>query len=235
MGLYMGKLIAKLYGQQEVRILMLGLDCAGKTTILYRLMKSGLGEVRDCTACAHSTSLGFNVETIEYKNVKFTSWDVGGRDKARPLWRHYYPNTDAIIFVLDSSDRERLPEMREEIGRYLHEDELRDSLFLILANKQDLPNALPPDVIREKLELDTLLRGRQWHLQPASAREGQGLYEGLDWLTAKLANKEAHKYVTQSVVEARTDAEALTKSNPIKSVVRYFKSWWSNVGQAMAT
>ncbi|XP_019626434.1 PREDICTED: ADP-ribosylation factor-like isoform X2 [Branchiostoma belcheri] len=227
MGLYMGKLIAKLYGQQEVRILMLGLDAAGKTTTLYRLK---LGEV-----VTTIPTIGFNVETIEYKNVKFTSWDVGGRDKARPLWRHYYPNTDAIIFVLDSSDRERLPEMREEIGRYLHEDELRDSLFLILANKQDLPNALPPDVIREKLELDTLLRGRQWHLQPASAREGQGLYEGLDWLTAKLANKEAHKYVTQSVVEARTDAEALTKSNPIKSVVRYFKSWWSNVGQAMAT
>ncbi|XP_078667920.1 uncharacterized protein LOC144909686 isoform X2 [Branchiostoma floridae x Branchiostoma belcheri] len=227
MGLYMGKLIAKLYGQQEVRILMLGLDAAGKTTTLYRLK---LGEV-----VTTIPTIGFNVETIEYKNVKFTSWDVGGRDKARALWRHYYPNTDAIIFVLDSNDRERLPEMRQEIGRYLHEDELRDSLFLILANKQDLPNALPPDVIREKLELDTLLRGRQWHLQPASAREGQGLYEGLDWLTATLANKEAHKYVTQSVVEAKTDAEALTRSNPIKSVVRYFKSWWGNVGQATAT
>ncbi|CAH1257923.1 uncharacterized protein [Branchiostoma lanceolatum] len=201
MGLYMGKLIAKLYGQQEVRILM----------------------------------LGFNVETIEYKNVKFTSWDVGGRDKARPLWRHYYPNTDAIIFVLDSNDRERLPEMREEIGRYLNEDELRDCLFLILANKQDLPNALPPDVIREKLELDTVLRDRQWHLQPTSAREGHGLYEGLDWLTAKLGSKEAHKYVTQSVVEAKDDAVAMTKSNPIKSAVRYFKSWLGNVGQATAT
>nr|AAQ21038.1 ADP ribosylation factor [Branchiostoma belcheri tsingtauense] len=227
MGLYVGKLIAKLYGQQEVRILMLGLDAAGKTTTLYRLK---LGEV-----VTTIPTIGFNVETIEYKNVKFTSWDVGGRDKARPLWRHYYPNTDAIIFVLDSNDRERLPEMRQEIGTYLQEDELRDSLFLILANKQDMPNALPPDVIKEKLELDTLLRGRQWHLQPASAKEGHGLYGGLDWLAAKLASKEAHKYVTQSVVEAKTDAEALTKSNPIKSLVRYFKSWFGNVGQATAT
>ncbi|CAH1257922.1 uncharacterized protein [Branchiostoma lanceolatum] len=227
MGLYMGKLIAKLYGQQEVRILMLGLDAAGKTTTLYRLK---LGEV-----VTTIPTIGFNVETIEYKNVKFTSWDVGGRDKARPLWRHYYPNTDAIIFVLDSNDRERLPEMREEIGRYLNEDELRDCLFLILANKQDLPNALPPDVIREKLELDTVLRDRQWHLQPTSAREGHGLYEGLDWLTAKLGSKEAHKYVTQSVVEAKDDAVAMTKSNPIKSAVRYFKSWLGNVGQATAT
>ncbi|XP_035673168.1 ADP-ribosylation factor-like [Branchiostoma floridae] len=179
--------------------------------------------------------LRFNVETIEYKNVKFTSWDVGGRDKIRPLYRHYYPNTDAIIFVLDSNDRDRLPEMRQEIGMYLTEDELRDCLFLILANKQDMPNALPPDVIREKLELDTLLEGRQWHLQPASAKEGNGLYEGLDWLAAKLASKEAHEYVTQSVVEAKDDAVTITKSNPIKSAVRYFKSWWGNVGQATAT
>ncbi|XP_078589257.1 ADP ribosylation factor 4-like isoform X1 [Branchiostoma floridae x Branchiostoma japonicum] len=235
MGLYMGKLIAKLFGQQEVRILMLGLDCAGKTTILYRLMTSGLGEVRDGTACAHSTSLGFNVETIEHKNVKFTSWDLGGRDKATPLWRHYYQNTDAIIIVLDSNDREWLPEMRQEIGMYLEEDELRDCLFLILANKQDLPNALHPDVIREKLELDTLLRGRHWHLQPASAKEGHGMYEGLDWLAAKLASKEAYNYVTQSVVETKDDAVTITKSNPIKSVVRYFKSWWGNMGQATAT
>ncbi|XP_078589253.1 ADP ribosylation factor 4-like isoform X2 [Branchiostoma floridae x Branchiostoma japonicum] len=228
MGLYMGKLIAKLFGQQEVRILMLGLDAAGKTTTLYRLK---LGEVVTTVP-----TIGFNVETIEHKNVKFTSWDVGGRDKARPLWRHYYQNTDAIIIVLDSNDRERLPEMRQEIGMCLEEDELRNCLFLILANKQDLPNALPPDVIREKLELDTLLRGRHWHLQPASAtKEGHGLYEGLDWLAAKLASKEAHNYVTQSVVEAKDDAVAITKSNPIKSVVRYFKSWWGNVGQATAT
>ncbi|XP_035675283.1 ADP-ribosylation factor 2-like [Branchiostoma floridae] len=227
MGLYMGKLIAKLFGQQEVRILMLGLDAAGKTTTLYRLK---LGEV-----VTTIPTIGFNVETIEHKNVKFTSWDVGGRDKARPLWRHYYQNTDAIIIVLDSNDRERLPEMRQEIGMYLKEDELRNCLFLILANKQDLSNALPPNVIREKLELDTLLRGRHWHLQPASAKEGHGLYEGLDWLAAKLASKEAHNYVTQSVVEAKDDAVAITKANPIKSVVRYFKSWWGNVGQATAT
>eukprot|EP00058_Branchiostoma_floridae_P022490 XP_002607980.1 hypothetical protein BRAFLDRAFT_120857 [Branchiostoma floridae] len=207
MGLYMGKFIAKLFGQQEVRILMLGLDAAGKTTTLYRLK---LGEV-----VTTIPTIGFNVETIEHKNVKFTSWDVEGRDKARPLWRHYYQNTDAIIIVLDSNDRERLPEMRQEIGMCLEEDELRNCFFLILANKQDLPNALPPDVIREKLELDTLLRERHWHLQPASAKEGHGLYEGLDWLAAKLASKEAHNYVTQSVVEAKDDAVTITKSNPI--------------------
>ncbi|XP_078589258.1 ADP ribosylation factor 4-like isoform X2 [Branchiostoma floridae x Branchiostoma japonicum] len=227
MGLYMGKLIAKLFGQQEVRILMLGLDAAGKTTTLYRLK---LGEVT-----SNLFHTGFNVETIEHKNVKFTSWDLGGRDKATPLWRHYYQNTDAIIIVLDSNDREWLPEMRQEIGMYLEEDELRDCLFLILANKQDLPNALHPDVIREKLELDTLLRGRHWHLQPASAKEGHGMYEGLDWLAAKLASKEAYNYVTQSVVETKDDAVTITKSNPIKSVVRYFKSWWGNMGQATAT
>ena len=82
---------------------------------------------------------GFNVENVEYKNIAFTVWDVGGQDKIRPLWRHYYQNTQGIIFVVDSNDRERISEAREELQRMLNEDELRDALLLIFANKQDLP------------------------------------------------------------------------------------------------
>jgi ADP-ribosylation factor protein 1 len=83
--------------------------------------------------------LGFNVETVEYKNIQFTVWDVGGQDKIRPLWRHYFQNTQGIIFVVDSNDRERVVEAREELQRMLNEDELRDALLLVFANKQDLP------------------------------------------------------------------------------------------------
>ena len=82
---------------------------------------------------------GFNVETVEYKNISFTVWDVGGQDKIRPLWRHYFQNTQGIIFVVDSNDRERVSEAREELQRMLNEDELRDALLLVFANKQDLP------------------------------------------------------------------------------------------------
>src|ERR1700759_3214934 len=84
-------------------------------------------------------TLGFNVETVEYKNIQFTVWDVGGQDKIRPLWRHYFQNTQGIIFVVDSNDRERISEGREELQRMLNEDELRDALLLVFANKQDLP------------------------------------------------------------------------------------------------
>lgn len=79
------------------------------------------------------------METVEYKNIQFTVWDVGGQDKIRPLWRHYFQNTQGIIFVVDSNDRDRVVEAREELQRMLNEDELRDALLLVFANKQDLP------------------------------------------------------------------------------------------------
>lgn len=93
--------------------------------------------------------VGFNVETVEYKNISFTVWDVGGQDKIRPLWRHYFQNTQGLIFVVDSNDRERVGEAREELMRMLAEDELRDAVLLIFANKQasSLSLSLSPMVI----------------------------------------------------------------------------------------
>ena len=94
-----------------------------------------LATLNNLTLCTS----GFNVETVEYKNIQFTVWDVGGQDKIRPLWRHYFQNTQGIIFVVDSNDRDRVVEAREELQRMLNEDELRDALLLVFANKQDLP------------------------------------------------------------------------------------------------
>lgn len=98
---------------------------------------------RASTALLIQTTAGFNVETVEYKNIQFTVWDVGGQDKIRPLWRHYFQNTQGIIFVVDSNDRDRVVEAREELQRMLNEDELRDALLLVFANKQDLPVSTP--------------------------------------------------------------------------------------------
>merc|ERR1712170_76094 len=131
MGLAFTKLWARMLGSKEMRILMVGLDAAGKTTILYRLK---LGEV-----VTTIPTIGFNVETVEYKNISFTTWDVGGRDKIRPLYRHYYQNTQALVFVVDSNDHERLEDARYELHRTVEEDELRDTVLLVMANKQDLP------------------------------------------------------------------------------------------------
>lgn len=79
---------------------------------------------------------------MEYKNIQFTVWDVGGQDKIRPLWRHYFQNTQGIIFVVDSNDRDRVVEARNELQRMLNEDELRNALLLVFGNKQDLPVGL---------------------------------------------------------------------------------------------
>jgi len=180
MGLTFSGLFNKLFSKTNMRILMVGLDAAGKTTILYKLK---LGEI-----VTTIPTIGFNVETVEYKNICFTVWDVGGQDKIRPLWRHYFQNTQGIIFVVDSNDRERIEEAREELHKMVSEDELKDSIILIFANKQDLPNAVSTSELSEKLGLNTL-KGRQWYIQATCAPDGTGLYEGLDWLSQELAKK----------------------------------------------
>ncbi|KFO78675.1 ADP-ribosylation factor 5, partial [Cuculus canorus] len=128
---------------------------------------------------------GFNVETVEYKNICFTVWDVGGQDKIRPLWRHYFQNTQGLIFVVDSNDRERVQESAEELQKMLQEDELRDAVLLVFANKQDMPNAMAVSELTDKLGLQ-MLRSRTWYVQATCATQGTGLYDGLDWLSHEL-------------------------------------------------
>lgn len=179
MGLTISSVFSKLFGKKQMRILMVGLDAAGKTTILYKLK---LGEI-----VTTIPTIGFNVETVEYKNISFTVWDVGGQDKIRPLWRHYFQNTQGLIFVVDSNDRERVEEAKDELSKMLGEDELRDAVLLVFANKQDLPNAMTAQDITDKLGLSQL-RNKKWYIQGTCATQGQGLYEGLDWLSNELAH-----------------------------------------------
>lgn len=158
-------------------MLMVGLDAAGKTTILYKLK---LGEV-----VTTIPTIGFNVETVEYKNIKFTVWDVGGQDKIRPLWRHYYENTEGVIFVVDSNDRDRIGAAKAELERMLAEDNLRDACVLVFANKQDLPQAMEVSEMADKLGLSKL-RTRKWFINGCCATSGDGLFEGLDWMSKTL-------------------------------------------------
>ncbi|GAB1598240.1 ADP-ribosylation factor 4-like [Argonauta hians] len=177
MGLTISSLFQRMFGKSQMRILMVGLDAAGKTTILYKLK---LGEV-----VTTIPTIGFNVETVEYKNINFTVWDVGGQDRIRPLWRHYFQNTQGLIFVIDSNDRERMTEAADELQKMLSEDELKDAVLLVFANKQDLPNAMSVSEIKHSLKLDSL--SKKWYIQSTCATQGSGLYEGLDWLSAELS------------------------------------------------
>ncbi|CAO2187662.1 unnamed protein product [Urochloa humidicola] len=177
MGIVFTRLFSSLFGNREARILVLGLDNAGKTTILYRLQ---MGEV-----VSTIPTIGFNVETVQYNNIKFQVWDLGGQTSIRPYWRCYFPNTQAIIYVVDSSDTDRLVTAKEEFHAILEEDELKGAVVLVYANKQDLPGALDDAAITESLELHKI-KSRQWAIFKTSAIKGEGLFEGLDWLSNTL-------------------------------------------------
>eukprot|EP00930_Biecheleria_cincta_P069471 TRINITY_DN5720_c0_g1_i1.p1 TRINITY_DN5720_c0_g1~~TRINITY_DN5720_c0_g1_i1.p1 ORF type:complete len:174 (-),score=40.09 TRINITY_DN5720_c0_g1_i1:42-563(-) len=157
------------------------LDAAGKTTTLYRL-KLGV-QVRTLP------TVGFNVEKLEYKNIVFTVWDLGGQNRTRQIWQHYYQNTDALIFVIDSSDRARIDEAHEELMRMLSRDEMKECSLLVMANKQDLPNAMTTQELVQRLGLNQLGKQRKWLVQETCATVGEGLHEGLDWLAVTIAEK----------------------------------------------
>lgn len=178
MGLTISGLFQKLFDRKQMKILMLGLDNAGKTTVLYRLK---LGEVVTTTP-----TIGFNVERVEYKNISFTVWDVGGQEKIRQLWRFYFDNVEGLIFVVDCSDTERVKSAADELSSILQEPALRDTALLVFANKQDLPKAVTCYELAETLGL----KGRKrWHVQPCVANKCHGLYEGLDWLSNEMLAK----------------------------------------------
>ncbi|KAI4952541.1 ADP-ribosylation factor, Arf Arf6 [Alternaria rosae] len=191
MGGSISKMMAKVFGSKEMRLLMLGLDAAGKTTILYKLKLD-----QDVTTIP---TVGFNVETVTYKNTKFNVWDVGGQDKIRPLWRHYFSGmlgrggtvpgrrvdmcTQGLIFVIDSNDRTRIDEAKQELTRIIQDREMKDALLLVFANKQDLSGAMRPKEVSDRLQLDKIAKDHVWKVEPSCATTGEGIFEGLAWLS----------------------------------------------------
>uniref|UniRef100_A0A915IY66 ADP-ribosylation factor-like protein 1 n=1 Tax=Romanomermis culicivorax TaxID=13658 RepID=A0A915IY66_ROMCU len=162
----MGNLMAyfkNLFGSKEMRILILGLDGAGKTTILYRLQ---VGEV-----VTTIPTIGFNVEQV---------WDLGGQTSIRPYWRCYYSNTDAIIYVVDSADRDRIGISKQELISMLEEEELKGAVLVVLANKQDIPGSMSVAEVHKALGLEAL-KNRTFQIFKTSATKGEGLDESMDW------------------------------------------------------
>lgn len=191
MGALFAKLFSSLFGGKEVRILILGLDNAGKTTILCAL--AGGGPRRRAALCRPAVcadrlqvdepittvpTIGFNVETLNYKNVKFQVWDLGGQTSIRPYWRCYYPNTDAIVFVVDSADTDRLKIAKQELvamleARALPEPRLRSSAVL--------PAPREPSLTWTRPLPRTAHRAPRWPTRsPALRAAGRGP-QGLDF------------------------------------------------------
>jgi signal recognition particle receptor subunit beta len=134
------------------------------------------------------------VEKLGLHMMTFTSWDVGGRHKLRPVWRTFYAGLDGLIFFVDSNDCDRIEEAYDELNRMITDDELQNIPLLIFANKMDLPNAMPPNVVTECLRLHSITN-RKWHLQPCVATTGEGLGLGFQWLVDTLNMNERPKWL----------------------------------------
>ncbi|XP_061174097.1 ADP-ribosylation factor-like protein 2 [Saccostrea cucullata] len=166
--------------EKEVRLLMLGLDNAGKTTILKKFNGEDIDTI--------SPTLGFNIKTLEHRGFKLNIWDVGGQKSLRSYWRNYFESTDGLIWVVDCADRMRLQDCKQELQSLLVEERLAGATLLVFANKQDLPGALPAEKIRELLDLDSI-KTHHWRILDCSAVTGENLLKGIDWIIDDIASR----------------------------------------------
>ncbi|MGH0117210.1 UNVERIFIED_CONTAM: hypothetical protein FKN15_046131 [Acipenser sinensis] len=165
---------------------------------LVTLITAGTGKTEHLLDTA-GTAIGFNVETVTYKNLKFQVWDLGGQTSIRPYWRCYYSNTDAIIYVVDSCDRDRMGISKSELVAMLEEEELKKAILVVFANKQDMEQAMTPTEVANSLGLSAL-KDRKWQIFKTSATKGTGLDEAMEWpyWRCYYSNTDAIIYVVDS-------------------------------------
>lgn len=168
--------------EKELRILMLGLDNAGKTTCVKKFNNEDTSTI--------SPTLGFQISALRFRDYTLNIWDVGGQQSLRSYWRNYFESTDGIIWVVDGNDVNRLGTCRDELHQLLLEERLFGASLLVLINKQDIPTAMPSEKVAEILEVEELVRGkRNVHLQKCSAATGAGLLEGVTWLVEDIGRR----------------------------------------------
>ena len=186
------------------RILILGLDAAGKTSLLQR----ALAKENEEPNFDVNPTVGFNVEMCQLDSTKRASyalWDVGGQDKIRSLWRHYYDGATALIFVIDSTDIDRLDEAGDALNTILSDQEMRTTPVLIFANKQDSEKAATVEDITEKIGFNDLTQERRkWQIQGCSAITGEGVREGLQGL---------HKVLQAKKLMEKKETNGIKKNN----------------------
>ncbi|XP_051873206.1 ADP-ribosylation factor-like protein 14 [Pristis pectinata] len=179
----MGLLTSKELKTRHVRILMLGLEEAGKSTLLYKLKFSN-------TEFLTASTIGFNVEMLQHdKSVALTVWDVGGQYKMRQLWPFYFQDTDGLMFVVDSADKERMEDSRKEFERTLKHECLKGIPVVVMANKQDLKGALSAEEITKRFHLKRCCSDRDWYVQPCCAKTGEGLSAAFNVLISHVKRK----------------------------------------------
>lgn len=161
-----------LFGKKEIDTLILGFDGAGKSTMIEMIKKKENQGPR----------IGFAMESVNYRNLKLTAFDFGGMEKLRLLFRTFYASAQAIIFVIDSTDRNRFENVKYEFNQLINEEVVKKTVpFLIFANKQDSNDRMTVDEISKGLGLEKL-KDRTWFIQATDAIKGDGVFEGFEWL-----------------------------------------------------
>ena len=211
----MGFILSKILefftkSRNNFKIIILGMQNAGKTTILYRL---SLGQLVKTTP-----TIGSNVEELTYNNVKFQAWDLGGQESTRSVWDVYYMNTDAIVYVIDSIDDEYYEESKIQFHKMLNNPALKNATILIFANKQDLPGAKTVNKLIEDYEFDKI-KSHIWHIQSCSALKGEGLVTGIKWLSEQLVFRGKNNFPNNPYIfnenEEQNDSNTKNESKDI--------------------
>ena len=208
MGFILSKIIEFFTkSRNNFKIIILGMQNAGKTTILYRL---SLGQLVKTTP-----TIGSNVEELTYNNVKFQAWDLGGQESTRSVWDVYYLNTDAIIYVIDSQDDEYLEESKAQFHKLLVHPTLKNATILIFANKQDLPGAKDVNRLIQDYEFDKI-KNHIWQIQSCSALKGEGLITGIKWLSEQLVFRGKNNFPNNPYIINENDEKINQKNEENK-------------------
>lgn len=165
------------FAKPKVNVLIIGLDHAGKTTLLEKV-KSKFGNIPSIPAEKIPPTIGMNLAKIFYRGTQVIIWDLGGQIKMRTMWENYYDSAHAIVFVVDSADVGRLEEAKLAYEAICDHDSVGDISVIILANKQDLEGALSPGELAINFYAiqDAAERSRVF---PISALTGEGMDEAI--------------------------------------------------------
>lgn len=164
----------------SLRILILGLDNAGKTTLLKRLVGEDIHAV--------SPTLGFNIKSIAFRCYRLDLWDVGGQRSLRSYWRNYFEATDALVWVIDATDRLRLTDCAAELHGLLLEERLMGADLLVLVNKIDVAGRASTEEISSALKLDDI-KTHRWQLFDVSAVDNVNVTESFDYVVKSAAQR----------------------------------------------
>ncbi|KAG4945871.1 hypothetical protein AAZX31_15G099600 [Glycine max] len=169
-----------LFSKMELHVLILGIDKAGKTTLLEK-MKSVYSNIEGIPPDRIIPTVGLNIGRIEVANSKLVFWDLGGQPGLRSIWEKYYEEAHAVIFVVDASCPSRFEDAKSALEKVLRHEDLQGAPLLILANKQDIPEAVSADELARYLDLKKLDE-RVSMFEAVSAYDGMGIRESAEWL-----------------------------------------------------